>query len=70
MNLIVHKNNQNMKAVLIILSFYDMPLLKDCFFALCPAEVTTSSGRGANEDQYSCLAVAISGYIPANLGGE
>lgn len=59
-----------MTAVLIILSLYDMPLLKDCFFALCPAEVTTSSGRGANEDQYSFLAVATSGYIPANVEGE
>jgi len=33
--------------------------------ALCPAENTTSTGRGAKDDQYSYLAPAISARIPA-----
>ena len=33
-------------------------------FAICPAANTTSSGRGASDDQYSCLAAAISEQTP------
>ena len=33
-------------------------------FAFCPAEITTSTGRGANDDQYSYLEPAISAWIP------
>lgn len=34
-------------------------------FAFCPAANTTSTGRGANDDQYSFLAAAISEWTPA-----
>lgn len=34
-------------------------------FAICPAAITTSSGRGASDDQYSYLSAAISEWTPA-----
>lgn len=34
--------------------------------AFCPAEMTTSNGKGANEDQYSCFEIAISEHMPGN----
>jgi hypothetical protein len=37
------------------------PLRRDPSLALCPAAVTYSKGRGANEDQYSCFDMEISG---------
>lgn len=33
--------------------------------ALCPAAITTSTGRGANEDQYSYFSQAMSPRMPA-----
>lgn len=40
------------------------PFSQHSSLAFCPAESTTSKGRGANEDQYSCFATAISAQIP------
>lgn len=34
--------------------------------AFCPAEITTSNGKGAKEDQYSCFEIAISAHMPGN----
>lgn len=34
--------------------------------AFCPAEITTSNGKGAKEDQYSCFEIAISAHTPGN----
>jgi hypothetical protein len=41
-----------------------IPVLEAFSFALWPADITYSKGRGAKEDQCSCFAVAISGHIP------
>lgn len=44
-----------------ISSIYLLPRFLDSSLAFWPAEITTSRGRGANEDQCSCFVTAISG---------
>lgn len=39
-------------------------LFQDSSLAFCPAEMTSSKGRGAREDQCSCLDCAISAHMP------
>lgn len=42
----------------------NQPLCNDSSLAFCPAEMTTSNGRGAKDDQCSCFDTAISAHMP------
>lgn len=44
-------------------------LFQDSSLAFCPAEMTSSKGRGAREDQCSCLDCAISAHMPKKHRG-
>lgn len=43
------------------------PFSQDSSLAFCPAETTTSNGRGAKDDQCSYLDTAISAQIPKGI---
>lgn len=65
----MQENFQNNKEGL-PLKREDLPLFRDSSLAFCPAEKTTSNGRGAKDDQCLCFETAISTQIPAKWASE
>jgi len=44
-----------------------MPFSQHSSFAFCPAETTTSNGRGAKDDQSSYFETATSAQMPITM---